>query len=311
MTSVARFLLSETKAIALVEAIEREHVLSALTVSRDEEKDRRWQVQLYLSGERDKLETAALKRVSASVLGKASAEFSLTKLPDTDWVAKSLEGLKPVAAGRFLVHGGHDRGRRRTNAFNIEIEAGQAFGTGHHGTTAGCLAAIDRLARSRSIGNALDVGTGSGVLAIAIAKAAKAPVLASDIDPIAVDIARENFRLNGVARYASVLTAANLDQRIFAERAPYDLVVANILAGPLMILAPAIGRVVAPGGMIILSGLLPGQRTRIIAAYRGGSMALVDTANVDGWITLTFTRLYHRSLTMTDGRSSATQADAP
>lgn len=311
MTLVAQILVNEAKAIALVEAIEREDVLAALTVSRDELADRRWQVQVYLSGEHDKAETAALKRVSASVLGKSAAKFSLAKLPDIDWVAKSLEGLKPVAAGRFLVHGGHDRDRRRANAFNIEIEAGQAFGTGHHGTTAGCLAAIDRRARSRPIGNALDIGTGSGVLAIAIAKAAKAPVLASDIDPIAVDIARENFRLNGVARYVSVFTAADLEQRIFAKRAPYDLVVANILAGPLMVLAPAIGRVAAPNGTIILSGLLPNQRARIIAAYRGGNMALVETENVDGWLTLTFTRLYHRSLTMADGRSSTTQADAP
>jgi len=144
--------------------------------------------------------------------------------------------------------------------------------------------------RSRSIGNALDIGTGSGVLAIAIAMAAKAPVLASDIDPIAVDIANENFRLNGVTQRAHASTAADLDQRIFAERAPYDLVVANILARPLMVMAPAIGRVVAPGGTIILSGLLPAQRARIIAAYRGQSLALVDTANLDGWLTLTFTR---------------------
>lgn len=290
MTKVAKFILSESEAVALVDAIDEDDALAALSLSRDEIGDGRWQVLVYLSGARDKAELTALKRQATAVLGKGAARFELETLPDINWVAKSLEGLKPVAAGRFLVHGSHDRGRRKPNAFNIEVEAGQAFGTGHHGTTAGCLIAIDRLARSRPIRRALDIGTGSGVLAIAIAKAAKAPVVASDIDPVAVDVADENARLNGVARYIRTVTAANLAKRVFAAHGPYDLIVANILAGPLMGLAPAIGRAVAPGGAIILSGLLPGQRARIVAAYRGQNLALVDAAILDGWLTLTFTR---------------------
>lgn len=290
MTSVAKFVLSEKEASALVEAIDGEEMLSALSVSRDELGNQRWQVHIYLSGTQDKDELAALRRLSAAVLGSAATKFQLEKLPDTDWVAKSLEGLKPVSAGRFLVHGSHDRDRRRTNAFNIEIEAGQAFGTGHHGTTAGCLLAIDRLIRSRPIGNALDIGTGSGVLAIAIAMAAKVPVVASDIDPVAVAVASENIHLNGVTGHVRTVTAANLEQRVFAESAPYDLVVANILAGPLMVLAPAVGRVAAKGGAIILSGLLPNQRARIVAAYRGQGLALVRSAILDDWLTLTFVR---------------------
>ena len=183
-------------------------------------------------------------------------------------MAKSLEGLKPVRAGRFLVFGRHDRDRLKPNDLGIEIEAGQAFGTGHHGTTAGCLIAIAQEAKTRPIRNALDVGSGSGVLAIALAKLAKARVLASDIDPVATRVAEENVRLNGVAAHVRCITAAGLNGRAFAERTPADLIVANILAGPLAALAPAIRRAVAPGGTVILSGLLPEQRARIVATYR-------------------------------------------
>lgn len=290
MTKIAGILVSEADAFALEVAIEQTDELAALAFSRDEVGEDRWKVQLYLSGENERAELAALRRITAEMLAKASAKFTISKLPDTDWVAKSLEGLTPVAAGRFLIHGSHDRDRRRVNAFNIEIEAGQAFGSGHHGTTSGCLIAIDRLTRTRRIRNALDIGTGSGVLAIAIAKAAKAPVLASDIDPIAVTVARENIRLNGVARNVRTEIAANLDRRIFSERGRYDLIVANILAGPLVVLAPAMARAAAPFGTIILSGLLPGQRARIVAAYRGQGLALAQSAIVDGWLTLTFNR---------------------
>ena len=164
----------------------------------------------------------------------------------------------------------------RPNDIGIEIEAGQAFGTGHHGTTAGCLLAIEREAKARPIRNALDVGTGSGVLAIALARLAKARVLASDIDPVATRVAAENVRLNGVAGFVRCITAVGLAGRAFAGSAPYDLVVANILAGPLAALAPAIRRAVAPGGTVILSGLLPAQRARILATYRMSGLVCVS-----------------------------------
>ena len=175
------------------------------------------------------------------------AVSGIAELPETDWVAKSLAGLKPVRAGRFLVHGGHDRAAVKPNDISIEIEAGEAFGTGHHGTTAGCLAAIADLAKARPIRNALDVGTGSGVLAIAIARLTKARVLASDIDPVATRVAAANVRLNGVAARVRPITAQGLSGRLFRERAPYDLIVANILAGPLAALAPAISRACRAG----------------------------------------------------------------
>jgi ribosomal protein L11 methyltransferase len=294
-TTVAKFTLSKSDAERLATAIDADDRLTALPVGLGEAPDGSWQATVYLSGEDDKAEIAALKETATKVLGKSAARFSVEDLPETDWVTKSLEGLPPVAAGRFLVHGSHDRHRRRPNAFNIEIEAGQAFGTGHHGTTAGCLIAIDRLAQSRKIHNALDVGTGSGVLAIAIAKAAKAPVLASDIDPVAVRVAQDNVRLNGVAKYVRTIAAAHLNKRTFDARAPYDLIVANILAGPLMRLAPEFVRCAAPGGTVILSGLLPDQRARIIAAYRGQGLALTRSCVLDGWLTLIFVREFRRT----------------
>jgi ribosomal protein L11 methyltransferase len=289
MTSVAKFLLSESDAQKLAAGIEQVDLLSALPVSFGEVAGGRWEMLVYLSGEQGKAETAALKKLAASVLRRAPA-LSVETLPETNWVVKSLQGLPPVRAGRFLVHGSHDRGRRRPNDAAIEIEAAEAFGTGHHGTTAGCLMAIDRFVRSRPVLNALDIGTGSGVLAIAIAKTAKAPVLASDIDPVAVRIARENVRLNGVARYIRTVAAGDLAGHVFSARAPFDLIVANILAGPLVALAPAIASSLARGGTVILSGLLPAQRARLVAAYRGQRLALVRSAVLDGWLTLVFIR---------------------
>jgi ribosomal protein L11 methyltransferase len=238
-------------------------------------------VLVYFPGKPDRAERAALAR---------HGRFVIAELPETDWVAKSLEGLKPVSAGRFLVHGRHDRGKVKPNDIAIEIEAGQAFGTGHHGTTAGCLIAIGREAKTRPIRNALDIGTGSGVLAIALAKLAKARVLASDIDPVATRVAEENVRLNGVAATVRCITAVGLSGRAFRDRAPYDLIVANILAGPLAALAPAIRRAAAPGGTVILSGLLPAQRARIVAACRGTGLVLARSMIVDGWLTLVLRR---------------------
>jgi ribosomal protein L11 methyltransferase len=289
MTTIAKFLLSKTDAERLASALEENETLAELPVGVGEAPDSVWQVTVYLSGEAEKAEIAALKG-AAKALGMPASAFAIESLPETDWVAKSLEGLKPVRAGRFLVHGSHDRARRRKNDIAIEIEAGQAFGTGHHGTTAGCLIAIDRLTHSRKIRNALDIGTGSGVLAIAIAKVAKAPVLAGDIDPVAVKVARENVRLNGVGNYVRAVTAANLRKHGFGARAPFDLIVANILAGPLMGLAPGIARALAPGGTVILSGLLPEQRARIIAAYRNQGLALARSSILDGWLTLVLER---------------------
>lgn len=208
-------------------------------------------------------------------------------LPPTDWVVKSLEGLKPVAAGRFVVHGSHDRDKVPANAFGIEIEAAQAFGTGHHGTTAGCLAELGRLLSRRGYERVLDLGTGSGVLAIGIAKLAHVPVLATDIDPLATRIAGENARLNGVQNYLETLTATGVTHRRFDECGPFDLVVANILARPLMRLAAPIAALMDRDATLVLSGLRVTDGPRIIATYRTQGFRLVRRAERDGWLTLT------------------------
>ncbi len=207
-------------------------------------------------------------------------------LPDIDWVAKSLEGLQPVRAGRFLVHGSHDRAKRRPGDLAIEIEAGLAFGTGHHGTTSGCLEMIEIVARRERPLNALDLGTGSAVLAIALAKLSHIPVLATDIDPVATKVAHENAKLNHVSRYIETRTAAGFHDPIFARRAPFDLIVANILARPLMRMAPDMARSVRPGGSLILSGILERQRNAVLAAYVGQQLRHVRTLWREGWVTI-------------------------
>jgi len=215
-------------------------------------------------------------------------DVKIEALPDTDWVTASLQGLAPVRAGRFFVHGSHDRDLAPISAAAIEIDANQAFGTGHHGTTAGCLEVIDGLLKRRSFSRVLDLGCGSGVLAIAIAKAAHIPVIASDIDPVAVAIAERNARINNVGPLICPVTATGFDSQLIRENAPYDLIVANILARPLMEMATQFVRHLTAGGIAILSGLRPEDRRRIVATYRERGLHLVATRHRDDWITLTF-----------------------
>ena len=241
------------------------------------------EISLYADGEVD-----AIERRMSEVMRESgvAADVGREVLPEIDWVAKSLEGLQPVRAGRFLVHGSHDRHRRRIGDIAIEIEAGLAFGTGHHGTTAGCLEMIEALVRREHPQNALDLGTGSAVLAIAIARLARIPVLATDIDPVATDVATANARLNQVSGYVETLTAAGFGNPTFKARAPFDLIVANILARPLMRLAPDMARSVSPGGSLILSGILERQREAVIAAYVGQNFRHVRTLWRGEWVTL-------------------------
>lgn len=227
------------------------------------------------------------------IIGEAGEMLTVESedLDDVDWVARSLEGLKPVRAGGFVAHGAHDRDTVRAGETAIEIEAGQAFGTGHHGTTAGCLEMIDRLLKRHQVSNALDLGTGSGVLAIALAKRRRrAAVLATDIDPVAVAVAAANVRLNAVSTPVTCLTASGFRHRAIAEHAPYDLIVANILAGPLMAMAPHIARGVRHGGHVILSGILDHQYRRVLAACRAQGLHRCYTLHRDGWATLLLSR---------------------
>ncbi|MBN8994532.1 MAG: 50S ribosomal protein L11 methyltransferase [Rhizobiales bacterium] len=289
LTHTATLVASEQEARALVDRIGEDAILYERSVDLSEIDPDHWQVLVYFEEAPGAAERKALATAAAGIIGTKAA-FAIAALPDQNWVARSLEGLKPVRAGRFLVHGRHDRARVRENDIAIEVEAGEAFGTGHHGTTAACLIAIDRVLRSRPVRNALDLGTGTGVLAIAITRAAKAPVVASDIDAVATRIAEENARLNGVAGLVHAVTAPGLSKSVFADAGPFDLIVANILAGPLVMLAPAIRRHLAPGGTVILSGLLVSQRARIVAAYRAQGLRLAGGIEREGWLTLTFRR---------------------
>ncbi|MDZ7823214.1 MAG: 50S ribosomal protein L11 methyltransferase [Ahrensia sp.] len=211
-------------------------------------------------------------------------------LADIDWVRKSLEGLKPVRAGRFLVHGAHDRGAVRPSDIAIEIDAGQAFGTGHHGTTSGCLIQIEKLLRTRKPKRSLDLGAGSAVLAIAIAKLSRTPVLATDIDPVAVKVARENIALNGEKGLVACETAIGFRHSAFREQGPFDLIVANILPWPLMAMALDIQRNLAVGGDVILSGILTHQRNMVLAKFRNVGLNHRSTIEREGWVTIHLAR---------------------
>jgi ribosomal protein L11 methyltransferase len=247
-------------------------------------------------------ETTALQEISVYADGDGAsvekrirrllAELSLDlpiareELPNVDWVAKSLEGLAPVRAGRFLVYGSHARAERDGGVIGIEIEAGMAFGTGHHATTCGCLEMIDAIAIRERPRNALDIGTGSAVLAIAIAKLLRIPVLATDVDPTASSVAAANIRKNGVSSLVRTRTASGLRDKVLSASAPFDLIVANILARPLMTMAPDMSRSLTPGGSVILSGILERQRNAVLAAYGTQRFRHVRTLRRQGWVTL-------------------------
>ncbi|WP_136656327.1 50S ribosomal protein L11 methyltransferase [Nitratireductor sp. XY-223] len=253
------------------------------TMEIDEDKDL-WEASLYGPA----VERAQLLHDMRECLEPLfpQTEIETEQLPDIDWVAYSLEGLQPVRAGRFLVHGSHDRDRVRTGDLAIEIDAGRAFGTGHHGTTEGCLEMIGALARQRHFGNVLDLGTGSGVLAIAVAKLGHASILATDIDPVAVDVARQNTRKNGCVSRIALEAAPGFHSTVFSRFGPFDLIVANILARPLMRMAPAVSRNLAAGGQVVLSGILSDQRRKVLAAYNAQGLFHRKTLWRDGWVTL-------------------------
>jgi ribosomal protein L11 methyltransferase len=258
------------------------------TASGAYETDDGWMAAVYSAHPFDR---EKLREMVAGAAGKAAARaLTFETVAENDWVAASLAGLNPVAAGRFIVHGRHDRARSPCNRIGIEIEAALAFGTGHHGTTRGCLLALDRLLKARRPRRVVDVGTGSGVLAIAAAKSCRGRGLASDIDRHAVTAARENARANGVAAFVQVIRADGLRGRRFRSGAPYDLVFANILLQPLKRLAVPLARLVAPRGCIVLSGLLPSQANAAVAAYRMQGLALERQLLVDGWTTLLLAR---------------------
>jgi ribosomal protein L11 methyltransferase len=253
-------------------------------VAAFERLDGRWDVTVHFA---DPPDQALVRDLVSSAAGPAIAQaVSFDVVEAKDWVKASLDDLVPVPAGRFVVHGGHDRDRVPANKCGIEIEAALAFGTGHHGTTRGCLLLLDHVLKSRAPHRVLDLGTGTGVLAIAAAKAMRRRLLASDIDPPSVRVARENAAINGVAPLVRVISATGFAAPDFATKSPFDLVLANILANPLRQLAGPMRRHLAPSAHVILSGLLTPQARGVIAAYRARGLVPVKHLKIEGWSSL-------------------------
>ena len=247
-----------------------------------------WHVALHF---REPPDEAMVRELIALAAGDdMAAALTFENVAAKDWVAESLSGLIPVRAGRFIVHGAHDGAQVKSNDLGIEIEAALAFGTGHHGTTRGCLLALDDLAKRRRFRRVLDLGTGSGVLAIAAAKAFHSRVLGTDIDRIAVTAAASNARLNRAGPMVTLAHATGTKAPVISASAPYDLIFANILMAPLMRLAVALSNLAALNGRVVLSGLLPSHANAILAIYRAQGLVLVRRFPLEGWMTLVLKR---------------------
>ena len=227
--------------------------------------------------------------IEAAACDGGHGALRIEKLPQKNWVAEAESLRGPIRAGRFLVHGRHDRGKVPAGRFTLEIDAGLAFGTAHHATTHGCLIALDRLAKREHPRRVLDIGTGTGILAIAAARALDARVMASDMDPIAVAVAAENARTNGVQSRIFLVEAEGLAHPAL-RRAKADLLFANILLRPLLDLAPAFSHALSPGGICVLSGLLEPQARQVEARFRNLGFSLDSRILLDGWATLLLRR---------------------
>jgi ribosomal protein L11 methyltransferase len=297
---------SEAQARHILDALSESFDSTDVVVAASEDGDGRWTVSLNF---RDPPNETAVRALIGLAAGAETANaLVFASLKPTDWVERSLQGLTPVEAGRFIVHGAHDRGRVAANRIGIEIEAALAFGTGHHGSTRGCLLALDRLAKRRPNRNGskpgiLDLGTGSGVLAIAAARALRRPVLATDNDPVAVRAARANARLNRTGALVEVIRADGFNARQLRARAPFDLIFANILLGPLKRMATPMA--VSANGCVVLSGLLAAQASKALAAYRARGLVLAHRIRLDGWVTLVLRAARSRPLLRRRGRVGA------
>jgi ribosomal protein L11 methyltransferase len=249
-----------------------------------EEPGGRWAVVMHFSEPPDQVLIHDMVAMAAG--DDVSDHIAFETVEAKDWVKATLDELLPVRAGRFIVHGGHDRARVPPNQLGIEIEAALAFGTGHHGTTRGCLLLLDHVLKAHRPRRVLDLGTGTGVLAIAAAKALQVSVLASDVDAVASRTARDNAELNGVGHLVRTIRADGFAAPEFARAGRFDLVLANILANPLRQLATPMARQLVPSALVILSGLLRPQTQGVVAAYRSRGLVLERIIQIEGWSSL-------------------------
>ena len=245
----------------------------------------RWEVGVYYTEAPDEIALALL------AAAHGAQPFAISELPDVDWVAHVRRELSPVEAGRFFVHGAHDADKIPEGAEALCIEAAMAFGTGHHNTTRGCLLALDRIIPAGETPHRVaDIGCGTAVLAMAAARVLPGVILASDIDPVAVETAQANVMANGLAGRVEVVLAEGFGHPLLHDAGPYDLVFANILKQPLIELAPDMAHHLAPGGRAILSGILTGQADEVAAAYEGAGIPLQRRDDLGEWATLVVQR---------------------
>jgi ribosomal protein L11 methyltransferase len=284
-TSRASFAIGDERAAKrVVDLLNEIFFEGQAAIAAFERPDGRWDVTVHFADPPDQASIRELVGVAAG--DEAARDITFDTVEAKDWVRATLEELVPVRAGRFIVHGQHDRSKVPLNKLGIEIEAALAFGTGHHGTTRGCLLLLDQVLKARRPQRVLDLGTGTGVLGIAAAKALQGPVLASDIDPLSVRVARDNARFNATGNLVETIRATGLSAPQFAAHGPFDLVLANILANPLRQMATAMAGHLAPSALVILSGLLPHQAQSVIAAYRARGLVLLRHLKVEGWSSL-------------------------
>ncbi len=244
-----------------------------------------WEIGGYFTETPDEAALAVL------AVAFGAKPFAVSELPDVDWVAKVKRELSPVVAGRFFVYGSHDADKVPADCEPLLIEAAMAFGTGHHGTTLGCLKGLDRLVGEGFVGQKVaDLGCGTAVLAMAAARIWPDTVLASDIDEVAVDVAKANVAANDLVGRVNCVEAAGFDHEALQAMAPFDLIFANILKAPLVMLAPEMGQNIGAGGHAILSGILNEQADDVVAAYDTSGFDVHTREEIGEWTTLTLTR---------------------
>ena len=287
-THVLRLITDEPSARAMTELLgEMFDPMETAVAAFEVEETGAWRLEAYFSEEPD---AEMIRDLIRPVVGAQADAAAFETIDQQDWVRASLEGLKPVRAGRFLVHGAHDREQVRGNDLAIEIEAALAFGTGHHGTTLGCLRALVAELKRRRPARVLDVGTGTGILGFAAARALHRPVVAGDLDPEAVTTARGNARLNGLTPLMRFYQGPGVRHALADRPRGFDVVFANILARPLKRLAPSLTAVVADGGVLILSGLIERDVPGVLSTYRHRGFHLARAGLIEGWASLVLRR---------------------
>jgi len=264
--------------------------LSAATSSFESPDTDLWRVEAFAVSPPDETALVGAVALAAELAGIPEPDIRVAPLPAIDWVAENQKSFEPISAGRFFIHPTHYDGFVPAGSTSLAVDAGPAFGTGSHGSTLGCLLALDGLSRKPPPGRILDLGCGTGILALAIAKRWRRNVLAADIDPDAVATGRINARLNKLSPLVRVVESNGLRRGHVARNAPYGLIVANILARPLIEMASDIRKRIRPGGIVILSGFTEDQENGVRAAYRRQDYHLVRKEVSDGWSTFVLAR---------------------